>query len=86
MEVNIIKHGKNPKDEKLYFICRKCGCEFDTTKEYCIETKEDSQRDQIITRYLYNCPDCNNQVYGQSYVKYIQTKNILDSLQAKDLQ
>lgn len=85
-EVNVIKHGKNPDNEKLYFICRKCGCEFDVKRKYCLITYEELQRDQAITRCEHECPDCGNSVMGEPYAKYIQTKNILDSLQARELQ
>lgn len=85
-EINIIKHGKNPDSERLYFICRKCGCEFDIARKHCSVTHEEFQRDQTITSYNHKCPDCGNIVLGQPYVKYIQLKNILDSLQAKELQ
>ena len=70
-KINIIKHGKNIDSEKLYFICRKCKCEFDVARKH-------------RSVYSHKCPDCGNIVLGQPYAKYIQLKNILDSLQAKE--
>jgi hypothetical protein len=83
-KINIIKHGKNSDSERLYFICRKCGCEFDVARKHCSVTHEEFQRDQTITSYNHKCPDCDNIVLGQPYAEYIRLKNILDSLQAKE--
>ena len=76
--MEIIKHGKNPDNEMMYFICPKCGCEFSERKGYCKHEVISNPMDcsEWADIYEQNCPDCDTSVNGMTYKKYANKTKI----------
>lgn len=56
-EVRIWRHGKNPGDETLYYICDRCGCIYSTAKKNC--KYRESECRGYGGHYILECPECN---------------------------
>lgn len=55
--VKVIRHGKKPNDETLYFECLNCGCQFTATKG---ESTYHDYGNQHDNGYTHDCPECGN--------------------------
>lgn len=60
-QVEIIKEGKLPEEEKYLFKCSRCGCEFRTMQKYCTIDVGQFQQEMNFT---YNCPCCGKICVG----------------------
>lgn len=67
--VKILKHGSEPEENKLYFICENCQCEFATLKQYCVH--KEIAYNPVCYEYSTNCPECNSTCYGMDRELYI---------------
>lgn len=68
--MRIMRHGTKPEDEKLYFLCGRCRCEFTAKKREC-EFESDGYRGG---EFVAACPDCGKIVVGTNREKYMTKK------------
>lgn len=68
--MRIIRHGVKPEEEKLYFICYHCKCEFIAEKCEC--TFEDDGRNGGC--FVIDCPDCGTSIVGTDKEKFMTEK------------
>lgn len=67
MAVEILKHGKDPKDLWVYFECDRCGCKFrvslnETVQKYVIT----SDYNNFDVTYFGDCPICHKRLCGEA--------------------
>lgn len=67
--MKIIKHGKKPEEEELYYNCYKCGCQFKATKE---ESEYFDGINQHDSGYVCKCPECGTACGGMHKSIYLR--------------
>lgn len=78
MAVEIIKPGKNPKDEWVYFNCDRCGCEFRMTANETKACHVQTDYNDFVTMYEGDCPTCGKRLYGKGEVDFNKVKELED--------
>jgi hypothetical protein len=69
--MKIVKLGDTSKlDPTLYFVCNKCGCEFECNQSECNKEcygkYENYQCVGQVTDYFYRCPCCTCITFGKN--------------------
>ena len=65
MAVEILKPGKDPKDQWVHFECDRCGCEFRVTMDETDQTYIIANYcDDYAASYMGDCPNCGKRLCG----------------------
>ena len=59
--MKILKHGKKPEDDLLYYSCHHCGCQFAASKR---ESQFYDGVNQHDSGWECSCPECCTVVSG----------------------
>ena len=65
MALEIIKPGKDPKDQWVYFKCLRCGCEFRVTMDETAKNYITTDYNEYCEVYSSDCPSCGKSLYGK---------------------
>jgi hypothetical protein len=67
MALDIIKAGKDPKDQWVYFKCLRCGCEFRVTMDETVKGYAMVDYNEYCEKYVSDCPSCGKRLVGKLY-------------------
>ena len=65
--MQILRHGKRPEKQKLYFQCYKCQCVYVAEASECEYHDAEYQPD---CGYSLNCPECGAKNFGNTRVTF----------------
>lgn len=78
--MKVIKDGKSPEKELLYFNCWNCGCKFIAKREEC----DMSEGQYCETEYTHPCGCCETEVLGRKITDNIKKKILHDYCNCSD--